>query len=163
MAQVAHGFAAAKDIADGVAQILGNGTFNRMSKALAKLAPFMGAFGAMVNIVGLFGDSLEVQRLDKIMETLNNGFQRVEYRFDRLERGLQDLENTINEQNFWTRIRDDLATLYNAEELVKDYFETTDPAARRQNQKDLNYAEFRKLETALNSLKGKSHYQYGEC
>ena len=158
MEQVALGYSAAQDIADGVSLILKKGKFDEMSKLLGKLAPFLGAYGAMVNIIGLFGDSPEVQRLDKIMEMLNDGFQRVEYRFDRIEESLKDLENTIKEEHFWTRLRNDLATLNNAQHRVSRYFSVTDPAVRKERQNDLDDAEHNDVFDALNNIKGKSFY-----
>ena len=153
MEQIAHGFSAARDITDGVAAIIETGQFSKFSKLLGKFAPFLGAYGAMFNIIGLFGNSPEVERLDQIIEILNEGFNRMEYRFDRIEQGFENLEDTIREEHFWTRLSPSLEKLSSAQERVTRYFKVTDPATRAVRQEDLDKDEYDKVFDALIAIR----------
>ena len=153
MEQVAHGLSAAKDITDGVAAILEKGKFKEISKSLTKLAPFLGAFGAVVNIIGLFGNSPEVERLNQVIEMLNRGFNRMEYRFDRIEQRFEDLENTIAQEHFWTRLHPRLEDLSNVQARVDRYFAVSDPAQREQRKQDLGDVEYDKVFDALIAIR----------
>ena len=151
--QVANGLSAAKDITDGVAVVLEKGRFEEFSKSLTKLAPFLGAFGAFLNIIGLFGNSPEVERLDQVIEMLNSGFQRMEYRFDRIEQRFEALENTIKQEHFWTRLRPRLEALSNVQARVERYFAVSDPAQRAQRKQDLGDDEYDKVFDAMIAIR----------
>ena len=155
MEQVALGYSAAQDIATGVSEIVKKGKFKDIAKALGKLAPFLGAYGAVVNIVGLFGESGEVQRLNKVMKMLNDGFDRIEYRFDKIEESLSNVENTVLKAHFWTRRQDDLNILHDAQTRVHRYFSTTDPDVREERREDLDEQLRQDLLDSLNRIKGK--------
>ena len=152
MKQVAHGFTAGKEITDGVAKVLEEGSWKKIEKIARNVAPFLGAAGAVFEIVGLFGNSPEVEKLDEVIGMLNEGFNRMEERFDRIEKRFEDIEDLIREQHFWTRLRKPMADLLNVQNLVDRYFLVTDPDDREQRRKDLE-DEYKTVLDAINEIK----------
>ena len=67
----------------------------KMASKLSKLGSFLGGFGGVMELLGLFETSPEVQRLDHVVEMLNSGFQRIEGRFDDVEEKIKNLENSL--------------------------------------------------------------------
>ena len=153
MEQVANGFEAAADITEGISGVISTGKFKRISGSISKLAPFLGAYGAVFNIIGLFGNSPEVERLDQVIGMLNEGFERVEYRFGRIENRIEALENTIKQQHFWTRLRPKLDDLSNVQERVNRSFSVSTPAERAQRLQDLGKDEYDKVLDAMIAIR----------
>ena len=107
VAQAAHGLAAGSAMFQGISTVVGGGTAHisaKVFKTMANIAPFLGSLGSVLSIFGLFFDSPEVQRLDRLLNVVHEGFLLMETRFDGLDKKLKGIENTLNEQHFYTRI-----------------------------------------------------------
>ena len=152
MQQVANGFLAGKEITAGISGVMESGKFSQFASKLNKLAPFLGAFGSMVSIVSLFGASEEEQRLEEVIKVLNAGFNRMEYRFDRIEDQLQNLERTITEEHFWTRLTSRLEDLNSVKQRVENFFAVSDPSVRAQRMKDLDSTQYNKAFDAIYAI-----------
>jgi len=152
MQQVALGFVAGKDITAGITAVMDSGKFSQFAGKLSKFAPFLGAFGSMVSIVNLFGDSAAEQQLENVIQVLNAGFNRMEYRFDRIEDMLDDLERTIMEEHFWTRLTPRLEELNNVKQRVENYFAVSDPAVRAVRKQDLDIDQYNKVFDAIHAI-----------
>ena len=152
MQQVANGFLAGKEITAGISGVMESGKFSQFASKLNKFAPFLGAFGSMVSIVSLFGASEEEQRLEEVIKVLNAGFNRMEYRFDRIEDQLADLERTITEEHFWTRLTPRLEDLNSVKQRVENFFAVSDPAVRAVRMQDLDIRQYNKVFDAIYAI-----------
>ena len=151
--QVANGLSAASEMLNGVATILKDGKAHKTLFNLAsKFAPFLGAYAPVVAIFGLFGSSPELQRLDHAIGLLNDGFRRMEYRFDSLEMSIEDLGKNIEKAHFWTRIKPGLQAFDSIDARVKDYFAVTNPTYRQQRAKFLDKQQYHKIYDAIDAL-----------
>ena len=74
------------------------------------------------------------------------------FRFDRIEDQLEDLENTIISEHFWTRITPTLQDLSNVEKRVDNFFAVSDPAERAQRMADLDDTQYQKVFDAISAL-----------
>ena len=74
------------------------------------------------------------------------------FRFDRIEDQLEDLENTIISEHFWTRITPTLQDLSNVEKRVDNFFAVSDPAQRAIRMNDLDDTQYQKVFDAISAL-----------
>ena len=143
MEQVANGLLAGQQLADGLNKVLEKSQdFSKFLGVIGKLAPFLGAAGPVLTLISLFGNSPEVERLNLLLETVNKGFQRTEDRFDQIEYKLQDVENVVRNEHFWTRLNPYLVDLMAVQQRVVDYYNVTKPEEREQRGKDLDATYF---------------------
>ena len=181
MNRAAQGLATGKGLAEGIIKVLDKGKPNTLKTAIGasedalsvfikpkkgmlkgfiskvgKLAPFLGALGAAATLIGLFGKSPEVQRLDHVIDLVNDGFQRMEERFDKVEEKLnrqeENIKNEIAKQHFWTRVLPHINALSNTEGLVKRYFRVTG-LARESRKEDFHQLQYNRVYSAINSIK----------
>ena len=148
--KLAEGLGGGEGLLNGISGLL-SGT-SRIGKALNKIAPFFGAFSAIAGIVGFYGDSGEVQRLDQVIEMLNEGFKGMNERFDRFETRVDQLEAVLKEESFWTRLNDKILDLVSVEDRVKDYFNGLSPANRAAALQRLDDDEYDKTYDAVSAL-----------
>ena len=145
---------AGQQVADGLSQILKlSDTTKDLGKLIGAFAPFLGAFSAVVSIVGLFGSSPELQRMDLVIDILNDGFSRMEYRFGSLEGKIEDLERTLIEAHFWTRVKPHLENVVNVNSRIKDYFDVTKPEHRETRADLLDKSQWQKQYDAFVALR----------
>ena len=137
LSRLAQGMAAGEKLTTGISLALKEGKFSAVSAKLAVYAPFLGAMGPVVTIVAMFGNSPEVERLNYIVDLLNQGFKRIEQRFDEIEFRLDELEKTIKREHFWTRIRPRLEELSVYNQHVEDYFAAKSSRNRRSKKQSL--------------------------
>ena len=152
--KVAAGFTAGKAITDAIVGVIKSGQFAKLAGHLGKFAPFLGAFGSIAGIAGMFLPSAESQQLEKIIKILNEGFDRMEYRFNRIEERLDDLERTIKEEHFWTRVVEPLEKLSSVKSRVIGYLSVSDPVVRAARKADLDIIEYKKVYDAINAIVG---------
>ena len=181
MNRVAQGLAIGKGLAEGFIKVLDKGKPDTLKSAigsseellgsiepkkgkkltkflgkLGKLAPFLGALGAAASLIGLFGPSPEVQRLDHVIDLVNDGFQRMEKRFGKLEEKIANAEEAIKveitKNHFWTRVLPHMNKLSHAEEKVKRYFRVTG-AARKSRKTDLGLDEYDNVHSAIHGIR----------
>ena len=167
MEQVANGFLAGQQVADGLNKVLEKSQdFKKFAGSIGKLAPFLGAVGPVLTLFSLFGNSPEVERLNLLLEMVNKGFQRMEGRFDQIEYKLKDLENVVRNEHFWTRLHPYLVDLTTVQQRVINYYKVTKPAEREQRRKDLGAtyydSTFRAIYAIAGSFEGK-HRQNKLC
>ena len=151
---MAHGLIAGKETLDAISKIkelTDTDTTKRMSKIIGAVAPFLGAFSAVAEIAGLFGDS-ELQKLDTVIDLINDGFSRMETRFDQLGGQIEDLKKAMKEQHFKTQVKPHLENLESVKQLVKEYF-----SANKNNRETragrLDLSQWHKQNHALNALR----------
>ena len=126
-----------------------SGQFAQLAGHLGKFAPFLGAFGSIVGIAGMFAPSAQGQQIQEIMKILNEGFNRMEHRFDRIEERLDDLERTIREEHFWTRLVSRLEDLSNVRSRVTGYLSVSDPAVKASRKADLDMSQYNSVYDAI--------------
>lgn len=148
-----HALIAGEQVAEGLSRI---SKLKKVAKGLGKVlgayAPFLGGISAMVSIVGLYGDSPELQKLNQVIDLLNDGFTRMEIRFDELGGKINDLNRDLKEESFWLMVRPDLKALDSVHERINDYLGVSDPKTRKDLAANLNEAQWDKQYDALNAL-----------
>ena len=153
MGRVANGISSLAGITNGIATAMKDGIHKGLAGVLSKIGPFMGAVGPLLNLIGLFGPSEEVQRLNQVIKMLNEGFKEVTHRFDEVEKQLDNIEATIKSEHFSTRFFDALTTLNFVKEKVKYYLDSTTPEHRQAAISRLNANEFKDLYDAFLAIK----------
>ena len=77
----------------------------------------------------------------------------MEYRFDRIEDRLDDLEQTIKEEHFWTRLTPRMEDLNSVKQRVEDYFAVSDPKARAARERALDDKQYDKAYDGIYALR----------
>ena len=129
-----------------------SGQFAQLAGHLGKFAPFLGAFGSIVGIAGMFAPSAQAQQLQEIIKILNEGFDRMEYRFDVIEERIEDLENTVRAEHFWTRLVPRLEDLSSVRSRVIGYMSVSDPDVRASRKADLDIIQYNKVFNAISAI-----------
>jgi len=152
---VGNGMTAAQQVFEVLSQIAEISKATNI-KSLGKMAgpvgAAFGAFAAIVEIVALFGGS-ELQKLDTVIELLNDGFSRMEYRFDELGGRIDDLDKAMKEQFFWTRVQPKLEKLNSVKQRIKDYFKVSKPEVRALRASMLDKSQWQDQYDAFNALR----------
>ena len=153
MGRVANGISSLKDLTNGIGTAMKDGAHKVLAGSLSKLAPFMGAVGPLLNLIGLFGPSEEVQRLNQVIKMLNEGFKEITHRFNEVEKKLDSIAANIKYEHFFTRFFDPLTTLSSAKAKVKYYLDSTTPEHREAAISRLDDDEFGKVHDAFLAIK----------
>merc|ERR550534_1743085 len=158
--QVAHGLTAAGQVADGISKFMDAMEVPKaLFQKLGAVGALFGAFSSMVSIIGLFGDSLEVQLLNKLLKTVNEGFDRMESRFDRVDDKLNRLVNQLHKDSFYEGVLPHVGKLQSLKINVEEYIQgfshcddATNCAHLNQKRQDLERYDYVELEESLNSI-----------
>jgi len=136
MELVALGLEAGETILDTLGSGIGK-QWKKVAGLMQKFAPFLGAMGPIVGIIGSFGDSEEMQRLNFVVDMLSEGFQHINNRFNGIELRLGEMKRLIQEQHIVTRTFDDIHYMINTNTKIRDYLEAV-------RAKDFHYATIEK-------------------
>jgi len=124
--RAAKGFAAGEDLAAGLTFMKKAADLKGMLGLVGRISPYLGAFEAFASIVGSYGTSNEVQRLDHIIDQIDDGFQRMEERFDNVEQIIETLGEEQKALNFKDEIFQPVKHIDNTAKLVKLYIDKCD-------------------------------------
>ena len=159
---VAAGLIAGQEVTGHIEDSLVTKDFKTFASKVSKFSSLLGAFNSFVSIIGMFGESAEEQMLERIIKLINEGFNRMENRLDRIETRIGNLENVIREGLFWTNLRQPLQKLSNVQERIKAYLKVTNPAARRQRAKDLDEGQYDNLFDAIKAIEDTFDGKHGK-
>ena len=129
MEALAAGIDGGMDFLEGIAGVFKEGS--KIGRVLGKIAPFLGTFSAIADIVGFYGDSPEEVLLNQVIDMLNEGFKNVNERFDRLDVNFDQLKAVMEKESFWIRLNDMILDLNSVQARVDDYFDGLRPGDRK--------------------------------
>jgi len=93
---------------------------------LERAAPYLGALAPLVGIIGTFGESEEMQRLNFVVELISEGFNHMNLRFDEIKLQMEELQNVVELAHIETRLFDHVQTLSNVQKDVDGYLKAVE-------------------------------------
>jgi len=122
MEQVALGLEAGQSMLELADEGIKKKQFRKIAGLMGKVAPYLGSVGIVVGIIGSFGDSEEMQRLNFIVDMLSEAFQGINNRFNMIELQIDQVKSLLQREHIDTRNYDDVNMLVNVNKLVERYF-----------------------------------------
>jgi len=165
MEQAALGLEAAQSMLDLANDGINNKQFRKIAGLMSKVGPYLGGVGVVVGIIGSFGDSEEMQRLNFIVEMLSEGFQGINNRFNQIEFQIDEVKALLHKQHIDTRNYDDVNLLVNVNKLVERYFKAVKDNDKywvdRTSQDILRQKDkvWDAVETLINTFTGAADYE----
>lgn len=102
-------------------------TVGGLMRGISKFSPWLGGIGAIISIIGAARyNSIEVQKLDHLLEVVNKEFLRMEVRIDNIEAGIEDVKNTMKEEHIWTKLSPEIKKLHSVKERVLNFYRAKD-------------------------------------
>jgi hypothetical protein len=163
MEMVALGIEAGSSILDIALDAIKGKKFKRIAGMMGKFAPYLGALGPVVGIIGAFGETEEMQRLNFVVNMLSEGFKQINQRFDYIQLKIHEVKNLIKKEHSDTRNYDYVNRLVNINGLVYQYFEAYAMSSSNAERKKTKLIDQEKdcweaVETLFNAFTGRAGY-----
>ena len=161
MAQVADGLGAGSNIADGISEVpktkkmsAKKSFFRKHHSKFDKITPFFSAVSNVFTLLGIMGDSPEVQRIDNLLKVVNKGFMRLETKMNLIKNRLDSLEDVVKREHFWTRLDPDLKKLHEVTARVLLYYDAPNKEAKKHRLAYFDEDEYNDVYDAFIAIKG---------
>ena len=159
MDKAANSIALVADVMDGIGKAMKvlkvAGKLASFASSIPIIGSFLAGFSAIFSIFGsVFGDSVEVQKLDHLLKVVNVQFKRMEQKLEFLERRVGIVEDTVKREHFWTRISPELKKLYSVKQRVMTFYDAKNAKEREQVLVSLDVFRFKTVFDAFLSIEG---------
>ena len=97
MDKIAVSIALSQEIIEGMKAL-------NLIQTIGKFSSFFGGIGAIFSIIGGVFDSIEVQKLDKLLTVVNKGFLKMESKLEDIVADVDNVKHTVQQEHFWTKL-----------------------------------------------------------
>ena len=122
LAKIASGNQVGGSIVNAMTTILQGGSFSGLNNILKKLTPFLGSFGALVNMFGLYEDATQFQQLNQVIKMIDQGFRKMDEGFNKVGRDIANMKNKMEELDFNSKVTKSIDKLNDAKNRFESYF-----------------------------------------